>query len=406
MIGRARARRAPTGAAGTFDDVESDSSATDALRERWEASRLRERWDQPIERATTITRRTLGWFPIRVWRHFLQHNGFLLAASISYQSLFALFATIYTAFAVVGLWLGGSQTAIDALIGVVNTYIPELISGDGPVSPDDVAGIARDSGSVLAVTGAVALGVAVWTAIGFVTFTRRAVRDIFGLPFDRRNYVLLKLGDFGAALLFGLVLLLGAALGLVAGGIVRQLFDLFDVPYESTTIDVLSRLASVLVAVVINAAALTALIRFLTGTALPWRKIIPGSIFGGAALSVLQLGAGFLAVYSPTNPLLATFSVLIGFLLWLRLAGIVILVAASWVAVSAADDDIPLVVVSEQERRAEEQRALRVVAEAELRDAEHALAEAGWWQRMRARRDVHRARDLLRRLDEEQTASL
>jgi membrane protein len=385
--------------------VEPDPSATDALRERWDSSRLRERLDQPLERATTITRRTLGWFPIRVWRHFLRHNGFLLAASISYQSLFALFATLYTAFAVVGLWLGGSRMAIDALIGVVNSYIPGLISHDGPVSPEDVASIARDSGSLLAVTGTAALAVAVWTAIGFVTFTRRAVRDIFGLPFDTRNYVLLKLRDFGAALLFGLALVLGAALGLVAGGVVRQLFDLFDVAYESTTIDVLSRLASVLVAIVINAAALTALIRFLTGTALPWRKIIPGSIFGGVALSVLQLGAGFLAVYSPTNPLLATFSVLIGFLLWLRLAGIVILVAASWVAVSAADDDIPLEVRTEEERRADERRALRVVAEAQLRDAEHALAEAGWWQRIPARRDVNRARELLRRLDAEQTTA-
>ncbi|WP_114588576.1 YihY/virulence factor BrkB family protein [Microbacterium arborescens] len=385
--------------------MDPDPSATDALRERWDASRLRERLDQPIERATTITRRTLGWFPIRVWRHFLRHNGFLLAASISYQSLFALFATIYTAFAVVGLWLGGSRMAIDALIDVVNSYIPGLISGSGPVSPADVADIARNSGGVLAVTGAVALAVAIWTAIGFVTFTRRAVRDIFGLPFDTRNYLLLKLRDFGAALLFGLALMLGAALGLVAGGVVRQLFDLFEIPYESTTIDVLSRLASVLVAIVINAAALTALIRFLTGTALPWRKIIPGSIFGGVALSVLQLGAGFLAVYSPTNPLLATFSVLIGFLLWLRLAGIVILVAASWVAVSAADDGIPLEVRTEEERREDERRALRVVAEAQLRDAEHALAEAGWWRRVPARRDVKRARELLRRLDAEQRAA-
>lgn len=381
--------------------MSSDPANTDALREKWDSSRLRERLDQPIERATTITRRTLGWFPIRVWRHFLRHNGFLLAASVSYQSLFALFATIYTAFAVVGLWLGGSTMAIDAVIGVVNSYIPGLISGEGPVSPEDVADIARNSGSVLAVTGAVALGVAVWTAIGFVTFTRRAVRDIFGLPFDTRNYVLLKLRDFGAALLFGAALVLGAALGLVAGGVVRQLFDLFDVPYESTTIDVLSRLASVLVAVALNAAALTGLIRFLTGTSLPWRKIMPGSLFGGAALSILQLGAGFLAVYSPTNPLLATFSVLIGFLLWLRLAGIVILVAASWVAVSATDDGIPLVVRTDAERRADERRALRVVAEAQVRDAEHALADAGWWHRMSARRNVRRARELLARLDDE-----
>ncbi|KAA9085039.1 YihY/virulence factor BrkB family protein [Microbacterium radiodurans] len=379
--------------------MSSDPSNGEALRDRWDSSRLRERLDEPIERATRVTRRTLGWFPIRVWRHFLRHNGFLLAASISYQSLFALFATLYTAFAIVGLWLGGSTTAVDALIGVVNTYIPALISGDGPVDPADVTAIARDSGSLLAVTGAVALAVAVWTAIGFVTFTRRAVRDIFGLPFDTRSFILLKLRDFLAAGLFGLALILGAALGLVAGGIARQVFDALAVPYTSTTVDVLSRLASVLVAIVLNATALTFLIRLLTGTSLPWRKIVPGSLFGGIALSALQLGAGFLAVYSPTNPLLATFSVVVGILLWLRLAGIVILVAASWVAVSADDDDIPLVILTDAERREREQRALRVVALAQVRDAEHALADAAWWQRMSARRDVKRARELLERAE-------
>lgn len=374
----------------------SDDS-TPPLRERWEASRLRERLDQPIERASEVTRKTLGWYPIRVWRHFLQGNGFLLAASISYQSLFAIFATLYTAFAVAGLWLGGSDAAVDGLIAIVNSYVPDLISTDGAVHPEDVEEIARTSGSLLAVTGAVALGVAIWTAIGFVTFTRRAVRDIFELPFDTRNFVLLKVRDFIAALLFGIALVLGATFGLIAGGMATLVFDWFEVPYESRAIDVLSRVASVVVGFVVNGAALTALIRFLTGTSLPWRSIAPGAMFGGAALSLLQLGAGFLAVYSPTNPLLATFSVIIGFLLWLRLAGIVILVAASAVAVSADDDGIPLVHLTDEERAAAERRAARVVARARVRDAASALDEASWWRRPHA---ALRLRDAQRELEE------
>ena len=46
----------------------------------------------------------MGMFPVRVWRHFLQHNGFLIAAGVSYQALFSFFAGIYVAFAGVGLW--------------------------------------------------------------------------------------------------------------------------------------------------------------------------------------------------------------------------------------------------------------------------------------------------------------
>ena len=140
------------------------------LRARWESTQevLRERFEEPIGRATTLTRRTLAWFPVRVWRHFLQHNGFLLAAGVSYQALFAIFATIYVAFAVAGLWLGGSPEAIDAMIRAINSYIPDLISddGEGLFTTAQVTEIATSSTGVLGITGIVALVTLIWTAIG------------------------------------------------------------------------------------------------------------------------------------------------------------------------------------------------------------------------------------------------
>ncbi|WP_448263284.1 YihY/virulence factor BrkB family protein [Microbacterium aurum] len=369
--------------------------------DRWR-DELRERFDEPIERATAITRRTLAWFPIRVWRQFLQHNGFLLSAAISYQSLFAIFAVLYTAFAIVGVWLGGSQPAIDALISIVNSYIPGIIGeapGQGLVTRADVAAIAQQSASVLAITGAVAFLVALWTAIGFVTFTRRAVRDIFGLPFDSRNYVLLKARDFVAAALFGLALVLGAALSWIAGGAVELIFDLLGLEGSSGWVWIVSRIASILVAFALNTAALAGLIRFLTGTSLQWRLILPGAALGGGAMIVLQFGAGLLLYYSPSNPLLATFSVVIGFLLWFRLVGIVILVAASWVALTATDADVPIIEQSEDDRRRAEYQALLLAAQVRLRDARDARAHAAWWQAWTARADVRRAEDELARVE-------
>lgn len=371
-------------------------------RTRWEQSPLRERLDEPIERATQLTRKTLAWFPVRVWRNFLRNNGFLLAAAISYQSLFAMFSAIYTAFAVVGIWLGGSASAVSGLISIINSYIPGIIGkeeGQGLVTEADVAEIAQRSGSVLAITGAVAFVVALWTAIGFVTFTRRAVRDIFGLPFDTRNYVLLKARDFLAAAMFGLALLVGAALAGVTTGVIEAIFDFFGWKGSSGWVWIAGRLASALVAFVINTAALAALIRFLTGTSLRWRLILPGAALGGGALVVLQLGAGLLLFYSPSNPLLATFSVFIGFLLWFRLVGIVILVAASWVATSARDADVPMVPVTAEERRRQEQEALLLAARVRVRDAHIARADAPWWGRWTATRDLRRAEDELARLE-------
>lgn len=365
-----------------------------SLRERWDSAQanLRERLDEPIEKATALTRRTLAWFPIRVWRHFLQHNGFLLAAGVSYQSLFAIFAGIYLAAAAVGLWLGGDEAAVDQLIDIVNSYIPALISESGLVKPSQVEAVAsQSSGGLLPVTGAIALVVVIWTAIGFITYTRRAVRDTFGLPFDSRSYLMLKARDLLAAALFGIALLAGWVLVQITTWALDLLAGILQWQPDSTWSTILARALSLAVAFLVNAVALALLFRFLTGTSLRWRRIWPGSILGGAALALLQVGAGLLLRYTPSNPLIATFAIFIGFLLWFRITGIVILVAAAWIAVSTSDRDLPLVELTDAEREALEVHALSVAAQVRLREARERARHASWWQRPAARRRVERA---------------
>lgn len=380
--------------------------ADESLRERWEAAAasLRERFDEPISRATQITRRTLAWFPVRVWRHFLRSNGFLLAASISYQSLFAIFAVIYVAFAVLGMWVGGSDQAVTRMITIVNQYIPGLIGvppDNGLISQAAVAAVAQDSSGVLALTGAIAVVVAGWTAIGFVTFTRRAVRDTFGLPFDVRNYFVLKARDLFASVLFGASFIVGAVIGFVAAGALDFLLGLIGLQHHALWSELALKLLSGAVAFAINAAAFAGLFRFLTGTSLPWRTIWPGSLLGGGATAILQVGVGFLFVYTPSNPLLATFSVLIAFLLWFRLVGIVILVSASWIATAAADRKIPLHEPSDAERLLAEHEALLLAAHVRLREARADRAQAPWYRRRRTDRAVRTAEEAIDRLEAE-----
>lgn len=386
------------------DDQQPDAAGaadgTDDAGGRWGAAQenLRRRLEEPVQRATELTRQTLAWFPIRVWRHFLRHNGFLLAAGVSYQSLFAIFGVLYLAFAVVGLWIGASSAAINRMIDIVNDYIPNLISENGLVTPEQVESVTTATATTLSITGAVALVVVVWTAIGFITYARRAVRDIFGLPFDTRSYVLLKARDFLAAVILGVALLLGAAVASVATWALTALFSVFGMGDLSLVTNTLTRIVSLLVSFAINGAAMAALFRFLTGAALPWHRIWPGALLGGAAITVLQVGAGVLLIYTPSNPLLATFAVLIGFLLWFRLIGIVILVAGAWIAVAAADRNLALVDRTEEEVLRDEYQALLVAAEVRLRDARRARDRAPWYAAWRAGRDVRRAEDELARV--------
>jgi len=391
----ARPRRAAPHSPAPHRAAAAARAEEEGLRARWEAGQtaLRERFDAPLSRATEITQRTLAWFPIRVWRHFLQHNGFLLAAGVSYQALFAFFAAIYVAFAGVGLWLGGSRNAVHGLIEVINTYIPGLIGDDdaGLISVAQVEQIASGNTGVLAVTGAVALVVAAWTAIGFVTFSRRAVRDIFALPYDGRSYVILKARDLLAAIAFGTALVAGSVLTLVGTWSLRAVLGMLGVDTSSPLYGGTFQVVSVIVSFGINAAALAGLFWFLTGTSRRWRTIWPGSLVGGIGVTVLQLAAGLLLSYTPSNPLLATFALFVGLLLWFRLTGVVVLVSAAWIAVTAKDENLPLLEKTESQRRWEEHQALLLAARVRLRTARHALDQARWFRRLSARRGLRQA---------------
>lgn len=360
------------------------------------------RLDAAVERATALTQRTLALFPVRVWRHFLQHNGFLLAAGVSYQALFAIFAAIYLAFAIAGLWLGGSEDAVNGLIAMINSYIPNLIlpaGQGGVVTPEQVQEIAASTTGVLSVTGLIALGTVIWTAIGWVTFSRRATRDIFGLPPDRRSYVILKARDLLAALIFGISLIVGSLLSSASAAVLSWLLSLLGWDSGSDGLNLGIRIGTVIVSFALMSSALAAMVRFLTGTSLRWRTIWPGALLGGGAMTILQYGAGFLLSYTPSNPLLATFAIFIGLLLWFRVNGVVMLVASSWIAVSAQDHDLPLLQETEAERRIAEYQTLLTAARIRVREAHAARRQAPWYRAWVANRVVRDAEEELADLE-------
>ncbi|MDR7189044.1 membrane protein [Microbacterium sp. BE35] len=374
----------------------------ESLRERWEATEhsLRQRFDTPISRATRLTQATMAWFPVRVWRHFLIENGFLLAAGVSYVALFACFAAIYLVFAIAGIWLGGSPDAVNALIDLINVYIPGLIAPSGGLfTNEQVQEIASQNSGVLGWTGIIALGALIWTAIDWVTYSRRAVRELFAIPPDRRSYFLLKARDFLAALIFGAALILGAALSTVGTLAMNWIFSLIGWKDTSALTTISVSIGSLLIGFAVTSTALVGFFRFLTGTKLPWRRIWPGAMLGGLGISVLQLGAGLLLSYTPSNPLLATFAIFIGMLLWFRLLGIVMLVAAAWIAVAAKDRDVVLLPQTDAERVAAEHAALLLAARVRLRTAQDARDQAPWYRVWIADRAVRDAEEELSQVE-------
>lgn len=339
---------------------------------------------------TALVSKTLVLFPVRVWRHFLAKNGLLLASGIGYQALFALFAAVYVGFSIAGIWLAGRPETLAALVGLVNTYVPGVIGENGIVNFDDVMSAATSRVGVLTLTGIIAAVGLIWTAIGWMTFSRMAVRTVFGLEKDTRAYVLLKARDLIVALIFGAMLFVAATLSVASTFALDSIFALFGFSTTSLAFEILLRSGGLLIIFVIDTLFLAATFRFLSRAALRWRRLWPGSLLGGGALLALQLVGSWLAGRTPSNPLLASFAAFIGLLLFFRLVAVVTLVAASWIAVGAGDQDESLRAVGkkqlQREKRQAENRALLLAAHVRVREAQSELERARWFERPAASR--------------------
>lgn len=343
-----------------------------------------------VARATETAQKVMQWFPVRVFQRFSVRNGDILAAGASYQAFFAIAAALYVAFAIVGIWLGASSTAIKGLISMINSYMPGLISADGTglATPDAVQEVAADSAGSLTVTGIFALLAVIWTAIGWIGFVRKAVRDIFGLPPEQGNFFLLKARDLLAAIGFAILLLLGAVLSTIGSSTLNWVFEMIGFDDESWLLRTATQVLSIVVAFAVDVVTLVVLFRFLTGTDLKTKVILPGALLGGAGIAILQVGAGFLLGKAPSNPLLASFVVIIGLLLWFRLIMMVMLLSASWVAVTAEDNNIAMVTPTPEERELVEAKTLHDAALVKYREARIEKAGASWYARPGATRKV------------------
>jgi membrane protein len=343
-------------------------------------------------------------YPVRVWIRFLNENGLILAAGMSYQALFAVFAAVYIGFSFAGIWLSGRPETLQSLGRIVNTIVPDLIGTTGAFSVDELLDADVFGSGFLTWTGAIAVGGLVWTAIGWITYSRISVRAVLGLEKDRRNYFLMKARDLLVAVALGSLLLVAATLSVASTAAFQGIFELLGVSTASLGYTVVARSSGLVLVFAINTLVLAMTFRFLSRAAIPWRRMWGGSTLGGVALLSLQLGGSLLTGVVSRNPLMATFAVFVGLLLFFRLTSIVTLVSATWIAVGAQDREEPLLKISREEttrrRENEEQRAVLLAAQVRVRNAQVERDSARWYQVPAASAHLRSARAQLDELKE------
>jgi len=291
-------------------------------------------------RLRALVERVQRWKPVRVWSAYSARRGPILAAGLAYQTLFAGFAALWAAFSIAGVIVAGDLDLREEVLELLKDAVPGLIqdtAGGGALDPELLL-----SAGVYGVSGAVAIVGLVITALGWPATAGDSVRAVLGLPPSRTNAVLLKLRDLGFGIGLGLMLALSAALALAATSASGIVLGWLGIDARSGAGVIAGRAASLLAILLIEAAVLTGVYRVLAGARLPGRVLRDGLLLGTAGLGALTIGGSLLLGSAGGNPLIASFAVVAGLLVFFNLAGQVILLAAAWMAVSAEDMGVEL----------------------------------------------------------------
>lgn len=274
--------------------------------------------------------------PYRVYQAYSQAGGNLSAAGMSFQALFAVFAGLWVAFAVFGLFLRSNTRVRDAIIAFINIQIPGLIGPHGLINPDALYSV-----TTLSVSGVIALVIMAWTAVNWIDYARVAIHHMFGLPPQQFGYVYLKVADFMIAVAYGIFVLVGALLSVFATSLFVTVITALGLANTlDSAMDVLLRGLSILVVLVLDTFMLGALIRLLAGAAIAWRFLWRGAVLGGIALGAMKLAGAALLGGATRNPLLASVAVFVGLLIWFNLTSRVTLLTAQWMATGMRDAGI------------------------------------------------------------------
>ena len=265
---------------------------------------------------------------VRMFLRYQERRGPILAGGLSYQSIFAVFAALWLGFSVAGLVLRANPRARARRSSPRSTTsIPGLIdtgSGKGAVTVDQLL-----QTSILGWSGVIAAAGLLLTGLGWLASARDAVRALFDLPGERTNFLLLKLKDFGLALGFGAVLLVSAALSVASTQALGVVFGWLGIDEHSVVAAIAGRGIGLVLMLLLDTAVLAALFRLLSGLSIPLRRLFAGALLGAIGLGVLKVLGSALLGGASRNPLLASFAVIIGLLIWFNLVCQVILLTAS-----------------------------------------------------------------------------
>lgn len=270
--------------------------------------------------------------PVRAFLLYSEHRGPMLADSITYRMLFAVFAAVLLGFSIAALWLSGNPVAWQALIDAVNSVIPGLVGEDGLIDPSDISAPAG-----LSLTGVLSSIGLLGAAIGSVGQARAALRSLADQPNEDVFIVFALLRNLAVAVGVGAALAAAAAATFLGTALVDVVGGWFGIDGDDPLAAWTTWALSTAVVFALDTLVIAVMFIVLSGVKAPARALWTGALIGGVGLVVLQQLSGLFVGGARANPLLASFAALIALLLWFNLSSQVVLIAAAYILTGVED---------------------------------------------------------------------
>ncbi|MBW8486917.1 YihY/virulence factor BrkB family protein [Actinomadura parmotrematis] len=287
-----------------------------------------ERVTDAIKAVLRAARARWPWFDHwgRAYERYQDRRGDRLAAALTSYGFLSFFPLLALAYSLLGYLVGISDEARGYFIEAIDSILPGL---SAPLQVDRIV----QSKTTAGVIGLVGL---LLTGLGWVATLRESLRTIWGKePQAEGNFVLLKIYDVSVLLFLGAILMASVAVSSLASQATHTVLGwlgLEDVTGAGTVLWLLS----MGVAVAFDTLIFLTLFSRLSGTRAPWRRILKGALFGGVGFEALKQVATLLLARTTSNPVYASFAVLVGLMVWINIVSRFVLWTAAWTATRSA----------------------------------------------------------------------
>ncbi|UPK31521.1 YihY/virulence factor BrkB family protein (plasmid) [Bradyrhizobium sp. 195] len=260
-----------------------------------------------------------GWKDIllRVYSNISEHRVLALAAGMTYYSLLAIFPALAALVAIYGLF--SDPTAIARHLDQVSGFLPR---GAVDVARDQLTRVASKGGGTLGATFVIGLGISLWSANAAMKSLFDTLNIVYGER-EKRGFITLNAVSLSFTLA-GIVFVLAALGAVVVIPVALKFIGL------SNFADLMLRIARWPAMFVAVALALALIYRYGPSREAPrWRWIT----WGSAVAAVLWLAASALfswyaGSFGKFNETYGSLGAVIGFMTWLWISAIVILLGA------------------------------------------------------------------------------